>query len=707
MRSLNRSGLLAGTAAQRPATPTIYAMLQQALRYPTSRKADIVDTYHGVAVADPYRWLEEADSPETAAWVEAQNALTRRGLDGPIRDHLVDELTRLYEFPRTSVPVQRGDRYFFTHNTGLQKQPVLYVQQGLGGERRALLDPNAIDPDGTTAITAMEPSRDGSLLAYALSRAGSDIQEILVRDVATGLDRADRLQWVKFASVAWVGDGSGFYYTRFPRPGSVPAGDENYFSQVCFHRLGDPQDRDTPILGRPDQRETVFSVSVSHGDRWVVIAGFQGASDKSEIYLLDRSSTEARPAPLFTGFQSAFAFIEEAGGRLYFTTDLDAPNRRIVALDPLASPVTPAEVVREGEDKLSAAAIVHGTIVTVWQHNACDRVRLFTLSGEPAGDVTLPGLGSVAGLSGEPDADQLLLGFTSFTHPPANFRYDFLSRSLSPLGTTAAPIEPASYGTQQVWYPSKDGTRVSMFLVHRKGLARDGRRPVLLVGYGGFNISLTPAFDPSAFAWLDRGGILAVANLRGGGEYGEAWHEAGMLDRKQNVFDDFIAAAEWLVQSGYSNPRRIAIQGGSNGGLLVGAVMIQRPDLFGAVVCQVPVVDMLRYHLFTVGRFWIPEYGSADDSKQFACLYRYSPLHNVQDGVAYPPVLITTADTDDRVSPGMAKKFAARLQAAGGASPVLIRVETKAGHGAGKPVTKVIEEDADILAFLIRFLNIE
>jgi prolyl oligopeptidase len=674
--------------------------------YPAARKSNIVDDYHGVRIEDSYRWLENADDPETIAWVEAQNALTRSYVAGPTRDALVKRLTTLYDFPRTGVPLERRGRYFYTHNSGLQDQPILYVQNGRGGARRPLIDPNVMGKGGVVALTAVEVSTDGTLVAYGLSESGSDRQDIFVRDVETGIDRPDRLQWVKFASIAWVRDGSGFFYTRFPEPGTVPEGDEHYFNKVCYHRLGDPQEADVLVFEKPGERETVFGVQVSDDDRWVVITAFQGSSDRSEVHLIDRRGPGLKPFALFTGFDAAYAFVESAGGRLLFRTDLRAPRGRIISVDP-AIPHAIETVVEENADKLSETLIVHDTLVALYLHNASDTVRLFDLSGTPRGTIDLPSIGSVTGIHGEPADSEMFLGFTSFVQPSTNYRYDFTTARLEPFGESTLHIDPAAYETKQVWVPSKDGTRVSMFLVSRKGLSADGRRPVLLSGYGGFNISLTPAFDPANFVLLDAGGIFALANLRGGGEYGEAWHEAGMFERKQNVFDDFIAAAEWLIANGYTTPERIAIEGGSNGGLLVAAVMVQRPDLFGAVVCRVPVADMLRYHRFTVGRFWISEYGSADDPAQFPYLLKYSPLHNVRDGVSYPPILITTADTDDRVSPGMAKKFAARLQAAGHEAPALIRVETKAGHGAGKPVSKLIDEDADIFAFLFRQLAID
>ncbi len=675
--------------------------------YPTAQKSELIENYHGTLVADPYRWLEDPDSPETVAWVEAENQLTRSALDGAPRDGLIERLTKLYDFPRTSVPTRRGKSYFFTHNTGLQDQPVLYVQEGAHGERRVLIDPNAMKDDGPVALTALAINETGTLAAYGLSRSGSDRQEIFVRNVDDGVDLADRLRWIKFASIAWVKDGSGFYYTRFPAPGTVPPGDENYFNQVYYHRLGDPQQADRLIFEKPAERETVFGVEVSDDDRWAVITAFKGSSDRSEIYVIDRHAAGSAPVPLVSGFTAAYAFIESVSDRLLFRTDESAPRGRIMSIDPQNPQLTPIEVVAEGSDKLSSAVVIHHTLVTAYMHNASDRIRLFTVSGEPSGEVELPTIGSLTGISGRPDDSEMFFGLTSFVAPATNYRFDFPSGTLEPFGDRRSYADSEQYETTQVWYPSKDGTPISMFLVARKGLPKDGNRPVLLTGYGGFNISLTPAFDPSNFVLLERGGIYAVANLRGGGEYGEAWHEAGMFDRKQNVFDDFIGAAEWLVSSGYSSPHRIAIEGGSNGGLLTAAVMVQRPDLFGAVVCRVPVADMLRYHLFTVGRFWISEYGSADDPSQFPYLYKYSPLHNVSDGTPYPPILITTADTDDRVSPGMAKKFAARLQAAGHSAPVLIRVETKAGHGAGKPLSKTIEEDADIFSFVFSMLGVD
>jgi prolyl oligopeptidase len=697
--------------------------------YPKARRLDLIDTLHDARVPDPFRWLEDDAGADTRAWVDAENALTRSVLDGAPRDALLRRLAGAYDHPRTTSFAARSGREFFTRNPGLINQPILYVRDARrtadapaqSAEERVLLDPNTLTTDGTTALTAYFPSDDGRLMAYALSVHGSDRQEIRVRDVETGEDRDDRLAWVKFASVAWTNDGAAFFYLRFPEPGSVPAADEQYFGRIYFHRLGDPQDADVLVFDRPHQKEVVPLVDVSHSGRWIVITAQRGASDDSEVYVAEvggwRPEAEGPQlaagswqleAPtwraLFTGFDAAYHFIGEAAGSLLFRTTKDAPMGRVVAVDPDHPERGPHEIVPESEDRLSLGAIAHETLVLSYLHNASDRMRLFDLSGAPCGELLLPGIGSIVTLDATPDDDSVRVVYTSFADPPTA-RVLPLKREANETTAKIATTRAPAYETRQVWYRSKDGTRVSMFLVHRADLAIDGARRVLLSGYGGFNISRTPAFDPGNVPFLDDGGVFALANLRGGGEYGETWHRAGMLEQKQNVFDDFIAAAEFLIASGYTTPDRLAIEGGSNGGLLVAAVMLQRPDLFGAVICRVPVADMLRYHLFTVGRFWIPEYGSADDPAQFAFLLRYSPYHNVRAGVRYPPALVMTADTDDRVAPGMAKKFAARLQAEASGGPFLIRVETKAGHGMGKPVTKVIEEDADIFTFMDKYLG--
>jgi prolyl oligopeptidase len=636
------------------------------------------------------------------AWVEAQNRLTRSLLERPERPALRARIQELFDYPRLSAPSRQGERLFYFRNTGLQNQSVLYVKEK--GAERVLLDPNTLSADGTVAYYSSGITQDGALMAYAISRSGSDRLEILVRDVATGTDLADRLQWAKFTFPLWTPDNKGFFYTRFPQPGSVPPADEQYFGKIYYHRLGEPQEKDTLVFERPDRREGFPSAQLSLDGRWLVLTTSHGSSDKSEVHVLDRHAPGARPVllPFTRGFVSAWSYAGEKDGRLYFTTDHQAPLWRLVAVDHAKGATQPVELVAEGKDKLSGASMVNGHLVLQRMRNANDRLFLHALDGRLVKEVELPALGTISEFSGEPDDTEFYLSVTSFTFPSTPYRYDFGRGALELVEKVPARVDASAYEASQVWYPSKDGTKVSMFLVHKKGLPRDGARPTLLYGYGGFNVSQTPTYAASRFAWLEKGGLLAVANLRGGGEYGETWHQGGMLERKQNVFDDFIAAAEWLVKEGYTRPDRLAIQGGSNGGLLVGAAMTQRPELFGAVVCQVPVADMLRYHLFTVGRFWIPEYGSSEDPAQFKFLYAYSPLHRVKDGVDYPATLVTTADTDDRVAPGMAKKFAARLQeATAGSDPVLIRVETKAGHGHGKPISKLIDEAADTYIFLM------
>ena len=678
-------------------------------------RSGLVDIIHGVAVPDPFRRLEAADDPETIAWVSQQNARTRRLLDTPLREGLVARLRELHRVARMSAAVVRGDRIFYTENDGTRGQAVLYRAEGSGLKAQVLVDPNTLDAGGTTAITVFEPDDTGDRVVYGLSRHGSDVQELLIHDVATGAPLGDRLLWVKFASIAWWGD--GFFYTRYPE-------NEQYFCQVWFHRVGDPQSADRLIYHRSDAPEITFAVKVTSDDRHLVIGSYQGASDDAEIHVM--STDDLRdPRALVTGFSSGWHFIDGRDGLLYFRTDADAPFGRIVRFD-LRDDSSPAVVVPESRDTIVDAAVANGRLLVSSLRHASSRLTAWPLEGGDERAIALPGIGTITGLGAQWTGARSVATFTSFTTPPAIMACD--GDALVPIRDAALPFDPVEYVTEQVWYPSQDGTSISMFLVSRIPAVAQGFSPglaalqgcatggCLLTGYGGFNISLTPSFDPSDFLWLDAGGVLAVANLRGGGEYGDAWHRAGMREQKQNVFDDFIAAAEWLQTTGRAAPGRVAIEGGSNGGLLVGACVVQRPDLFGAALCRVPVADMLRYHLFTVGRFWIPEYGCADDPADFPFLLRYSPYHNIVDGTAYPPTLVMTADTDDRVAPGMAKKFAARLQEAsavtsGGAvdvargGPVLLRVETRAGHGAGKPIEKQIAEQADVHAFLFIHLT--
>ena len=658
-------------------------------------RSDRIDILHGVAVADPFRRLESADDPETIAWVADQNARTRAALDGPLRDRLAARLRALHRVPRMSAPAVRGDRIFYTENDGNRAQSILYCAPGSGLRALGLVDPNLLDAGGTTAITVFEPDDTGARVVYGLSRHGSDAQELLIHDVAAGAALEDRLQWVKFASIAWWRD--GFFYTRYPE-------DQQYFCQVWYHRIGHPQSDDVLVCDRPDAPEVTFDVKMTSDERLLVIASYQGASDHAEIHVL--SPGEGRPPEaLVKGFEAGWHFIDGRDGLLYFRTDAEAPWGRILRMD-ISDGGTTTAIVPESRDTIVDAAIANGRLLVSSLHDASSRLTSYALDGSDRREIALPGLGTITGLGARWSDARSFAAFTSFTSPPEIMACG--GEALTPIRERALPFDPAHYLTEQVWYPSKDGTPISMFLTTKKGRPEGVIGGCLLTGYGGFNISLTPSFDPSDFLWLDEGGTIAVANLRGGGEYGDAWHRAGMRERKQTVFDDFIAAAEWLESTGRAARGRVAIEGGSNGGLLVGACLVQRPDLFGAALCRVPVADMLRYHLFTVGRFWIPEYGCADREADFPFLLRYSPYHQVIDGTAYPPTLIMTADTDDRVAPGMAKKFAARLQEAvsgttGG--PVLLRVETRAGHGAGKPIDKQVDEQADLYAFLFHYLT--
>ncbi len=675
--------------------------------YPVAPRGDAVDDYHGTRVADPYRSLENAEDPATSAWVDAENALTRRVLNRPLRETLKARITELVDYPRISVPTRKGRFYFFFKNTGLQNQSVYFVQEGTKGEPRVLIDPNTLSSDGTVALSNVSPTRDGKLLGYALSRSGSDRQEIYVREVATGRDLPDKLLWAKFTSIAWTADDRGFFYTRYPEPGTVPKGDENYFPKLCYHRLGDPQGKDRLIFEKPAEKEVFIGAGVSYDGQWLLIQAVKGSGDRSEVHVLDLRKPGGKPVPVFSGYEHGYTIADVVRGKLYTRTDRDAPLGRVIAVDltrgvpGVKGDARFVEIVPASGDNLTFATIVNGTLVVDALHNASDQLIAYSLKGRRLNEIGLPGIGSVGALTGEPDQTEMFLSFTSFTVPSTNYRYDFATKDLALFQKPEVKVDTALYETEQIWYPSKDGTKVSMFLVHKKGVAKDGDRPTYLTAYGGFDVNLTPYFLSSDFVLLERSGVIAIPNLRGGGEYGEAWHQAGMREKKQNVFDDFIAAAQWLIGDGWTKPARLAIDGGSNGGLLVSAVLTQRPELFGAVVCEVPVADMLRYHKYTIGSYWIPEYGNPDLAADFPFLYKYSPYHNVRDGVRYPATLVTGADTDDRVTPGHAKKLAARLQAAtAGDAPILLRVETKAGHGSGKPTSKRIDEASDIWTFV-------
>jgi prolyl oligopeptidase len=681
--------------------------MQQPPAHPPTRKVSVSENLHGVQITDPYRWLENADSPEVRAWVEQQNHFTEGFLSTlPGRDKIRERLNVLLNIGTLGTPQPARGRYFYTRREGKQNQPVLYVREGLHGKDRVLVDPNLLAGDGTTALDWWFPSRDGRLLAYGLSKNGSEQSTLYVRDVANGQDLPDRIERTRYASVAWLPDGKGFYYTRYPAEGRVPIGEENYHHHVFFHALGTDPVKDPKVFGEGRPAEDMPSVDLSPDGRWLVVTEHQGWA-KSEVFFQDRRQPDSRFVPLVERIPALFDVIVR-NDRWYVRTNLGAPRYRLFQVDPLKPHRSDwVEVIPEAHDVLEHVAAVSDTLAALYMHQASSRLRLFDRNGRPLEDLKLPTLGTVAGPEGEWDGEELLFGFQSFTAAPAVYRVNLPTRQSELWDKVESDIDPSRYEVEQVTYPSRDGTSISMFLAHKKGLERNGQNPTLLYAYGGFNVNMTPVFSASRFLFLERGGLIATPNLRGGGEYGEQWHEAGMLAKKQNVFDDFIAAAEWLQSQKYTDHEHLAIQGGSNGGLLVGAALTQRPDLFRAVVCQVPLLDMLRYHKFLIARLWIPEYGSADNAEQFKWLYAYSPYHHVKEGTPYPAVLLLAAESDSRVDALHARKMAARLQAATTSErPILLRLETKAGHGAGKPRSKLLDELTDVWSFIFWQLGI-
>jgi prolyl oligopeptidase len=674
-----------------------------AIDYPATRKVEVIDEIHGTKVPDPYRWLEDDNAADTKAWVAAQNEVTEAFLSKlPDRDAIRGRLSALWNFERTGAPQEFGGKWFFTHNSGLQNQSVLKVADSLDGEGRLLLDPNTLSKDGTVALANFKPSEDGKLLGYSISRGGSDWNEILIRDVATGKDTGDHLKWVKFSGISWAKDGSGFYYSRYDAPPEGAAlTQRNEFQKLCFHKIGTPQSEDVVIYERKDKPRWGFGGGLTEDGNYLVIHVSEGTDPKNRFFY--RPVDEGKVIELLADADASYDFIGNEGTEFYFRTDLAAPRQRIIAID-VTRPERSAwkEIVPQSEHLLQEAGMVGGRLVVEYLKDAKSAVTVFDLKGGKVREVELPGIGSAAGFRGRQDDKETFYQFTGFTDPGAIYRYDLASGKSTLWNRPAVGFDGADYETKQVFATSKDGTQVPVFVVHKKGIALDGSHRVLLSGYGGFNISLTPGFSVGRAVWLEHGGILAVANLRGGGEYGSEWHQAGTRLRKQNVFDDFIAAAEWLVKEKYTVPARLAIQGGSNGGLLVGACMTQRPDLFGACLPAVGVMDMLRFHKFTIGWAWEKDYGSADDPAEFEVLLRYSPYHALRPGTRYPATLVTTADHDDRVVPAHSFKFAARLQEcqAEDGPPVLIRIDTSAGHGAGTALSKMIDKTADEWAFL-------
>ena len=728
------------------------------LSYPAAARGTQVDDYHGTSVADPFRWLEDVDAPATKAWVEAQNRLTDSFLATiPERPAIRTRLGQLWNYARWSAPFKQNGRYFYFLNTGLQNQSVLYVQEGRTAAARVLLDPNTLSSDGTVALSGTAASDDGRYLAYSLSTSGSDWQELHVRDVNTGRDLADTVKWVKFSGISWTHDNKGFFYSRYDEPTSGnKMTNTNRNHKLYYHRLGRQQSRDDLVFDRPDQPDWLFDGTVTDDGQYLIITVSQGTDVRTRLYFIDldnpgKPRIDNPVVRLIDKLDAEYVFVGNRNTMFYVRTDRNAPKGRIVAV----SIDNPREerwntIIPESKDALVSALMAGEDIVANYLQDAHSSVRFFTASrNDPRdqrrgqqppqrrnpgsiyddtstaplvtrernnqmlgggftahGELPLPGIGTVGEIQGRQGDNEMFYSFTSYLNPTTIYRFDVKARTNEVFKAPKVAFDPTAYETRQVFYSSKDGTRVPMFITSKKGIALDGNNPTLLYAYGGFNISLTPSFSAANIAWMDMGGIYAVPNLRGGGEYGKDWHEAGMLAKKQNVFDDFIAAAEYLIKEKYTSTPKLAIRGGSNGGLLVGAVMTQRPELFGAALPEVGVMDMLRFQKFTIGWAWTSDYGSSDDAEQFKSLRAYSPLQNIKPGTCYPPTLAFTADHDDRVVPGHTFKFVATMQAAQScANPILVRIETKAGHGAGKPTTKLIDETADRFAFLVKELH--
>ncbi len=681
------------------------------LTYPSSHKSNQVDNYHGTLVADPYRWLEDPDSEETRTWVEAQNKVTFGYLSEiPTREKIKQRLTKLWDYEKYGIPFKEGERYFYFKNDGLQNQSVLYTLKTLDDQPKVLLDPNKLSEDGTIALSGLSISEDGKLLAYSLSASGSDWQEWKVRDVETGEDLQDHLKWIKFSGASWTHDNQGFFYSRYDEPNEkTRLEDVNYYQKLYYHKLGKSQLEDILIYHRPDQKEWSFSGGVTEDGRYLIISVWLGTDSKNLVFSKDLIDPNAEVVELINQFEANYSFIDNDDSVFYFRTDLNAPRGRVIAIDTNnPAPENWQEIIPESAETLESVGILNNEFVADYLKDAHSQIKIFDLKGAFIREVELPGLGSAGGFGGKRNDTETFYSFTSFTIPGTIYRYDMVTGKSEIFRQPQVDFNPDGYETKQVFYQSKDGTRVPMFITHKKGIKLDGNNPTYLYAYGGFNASMTPGFSVSLLVWMEMGGIYAMPNIRGGGEYGEEWHQAGMKDKKQNVFDDFIGAAEWLIANKYTKTDKLAIAGGSNGGLLVGACITQRPDLFGAALPAVGVMDMLRFHKFTIGWAWTSEYGSADNPEEFSALYAYSPLHNIKPDTAYPATLITTADHDDRVVPAHSFKFAAALQEAhAGDAPTLIRIETKAGHGAGKPTAKIIEEAADKWAFLVRALDVE
>jgi prolyl oligopeptidase len=679
-------------------------------KYPAAPTSDTVEDYNGVKVADPYRPLENPDAPESRTWIEEENKITFDFLKTiPERDGIKRRLTEVWDYERFGVPFKEKDRYFFSKNSGLQNQNVFYTSRNFAEKPATLFDPNLLAKDGTIALADVEVTDDAKLMAYGLATAGSDWQQWKVRDVATGKDRQDLIDWVKFSNVSWKKDGSGFFYSRYDKPDEKnKLRSQVYNHKLFFHQLGTPQSQDKLIYERTDQKEWLFNAGVTDDGRYLIITVQRGTDPKNRVFYKNLVDPNSKVVELLDKADAEYSFIDNDGPVFMFKTNLNAPLGRVISINTCKLPAKLDELIPESKDKLEAVSSVGDHFVALYLQDAHSAVKLFKVDGTRDGEIKLPGLGTASGFTGKRKDRETFYSFASYTTPTEIFRYDFDKSASALLFKPKAKFNPDDYTTEQVFYKSADGTRVPMFVSYKKGMKRDGQNPTYLYGYGGFDISQTPAFKPENLVWMEMGGIYAVANLRGGGEYGEKWHEDGMLNTKQNVFDDFIAAAQYLIDNKFASTPKLAIGGGSNGGLLVGACLTQRPDLYGATLPNVGVMDMLRFDKFTIGWAWTSDYGSPQKPDDFNYLYAYSPLHHIAKGGCFPPTLITTADHDDRVVPAHSFKFAATLQAAQSCDrPTLIRIETKAGHGAGKPTTKIIEETADRWAFLVKELGVK
>jgi len=682
--------------------------VQEKIKYPATKKVAQTDNYFGTQVADPYRWLENDTSAETADWVIAQNKVTDGYLSKiPFRDQIHKRLETLWNYAKLTVPFKKGDWIFFQKNDGMQNQSVVYVQKGISGEPRVLLDPNTLSADGTVAVGNLSVSHDGKYMAYSLNKAGSDWAEFNVLDIATGKNLPDKIEWVKFSGASWQGD--GFYYSRYDAPSKgKELSNRNEYHKVYFHKIGTPQSDDKLIFENRNFPLRYYYAATTEDEHFLILSESEGTSGNS-LFCKDLTSEGTKFVKLAAGFENDYNVVDNIGDKLLVLTNDGAPNRKLVLIDP-KSPASAnwKELIPEKEDVLEEVVLAGNQMFAGYMKDATNRVYAFDMEGKQLDELPLPGLGALTGFNGEKADNTVFYGFTSFTFPTTIYTYDVLKKTSSEFFKPKLDFDASAYETKQVFYESKDKTKIPMFIVYKKGLKLNGENPVFLYGYGGFNISLTPNFSVSRLVFLENGGVYCMPNLRGGGEYGEKWHEAGTKLNKQNVFDDFIAAAEYLIHEKYTTSEKLAISGGSNGGLLIGACMTQRPELFKVCLPAVGVMDMLRYHKFTVGWGWASDYGTSDDSTQFRNLLSYSPLHNIKDSVCYPATLITTGDHDDRVVPAHSFKFAATLQAKQGCNnPVLIRIETKAGHGAGKPTAKIIDEAADMYSFLFYNLGIK